>query len=129
MDPSLSDLDLEFSISEFEQAGLLFDTDRSHEVVSGAIPDSAPQDGGGPSSGVASTSEQSGTVNQDSDLAKPTVLDETMLPGAWGTPNLLQASSAEGPQGQHLGEPVGSYKKKQQQNREHQRRFRQRQKV
>ena len=128
MEPSLSDLDLEFSISEFEQAGLLFDTDRSHEVESGAIPDSAPQGGGGPRSGVASTSEQSGTVNQDSGLARPTVLDETMLPGAWGTPNLLQASSGEGSQGQHLGEPVGSYKK-QQQNREHQRRFRQRQKV
>ena len=128
MESSLSDL--QFSVSEFEQAGLLPDLD--NEIFSGARASPAPHAIDGPTSGVESTSE-SGNLTQDSGLVRPVVSDQNLLPGPWNTPDLLHASSAAGRdvQHQHLGPTVSiePYSKKQQQNREHQKRFRQRQKV
>ena len=131
MESSLSDL--QFSVSEFEQAGLLPDLD--NEVFSRARASPAPHAIDGPASGVESTgtSDLSGNLTQDSGLVRPVVSDQNLLPGPWDTPDLLHASSAEGRDVQHQQPgPVISiepYSRKQQQNREHQKRFRQRQKV
>ncbi len=129
MESSLSDL--QFSVSEFEQAGLRPDVD--NEVFSRAGASPAPHEIDGPPSGVESTSDQSGNLTQDSGLVRPVVSDQNLLPGPWDTPNLLHASCAAGRDVQHQQPgPVISiepYSKKQQQNREHQKRFRQRQKV
>ena len=128
MESSLSDL--QFSVSEFEQAGLLPDLD--NEFVSGARASPAPHAIDGPTSGVESTSE-SGNLTQDSGLVRPVVSDQNLLPGPWNIPDLLHASSAASRdvQHQHPGPTISiePYSKKQQQNREHQKRFRQRQKV
>ncbi len=129
MESSLSDL--QFSVSEFEQAGLLPDLD--NEVFSRARSSPAPYAIDGPASGVESTSDLSGNLTQDSGFVRPVVSDQKLLPGPWDTPDLLHASSAAGGDVQHQQPgPVISkepYSKKQQQNREHQKRFRQRQKV
>lgn len=128
MESSLSDL--QFSVSEFEQAGLLPDLD--NEFVSGARASPAPHAIDGPTSGVESTSE-SGNLTQDSGLVRPVVSDQNLLPGPWNIPDLLHASSAASRdvQHQHPGPTISiePYSKKQQQNREHQKRFRQRQKA
>ncbi len=129
MESSLSDL--QFSVSEFEQAGLLPDLD--NEVFSRARASPASHAIDGPASGVESTSDLSGNLTQDSGLVRPIVSDQNLLPGPWGTPDLLHASSAADRDAQHQqpGPSISKepYSKKQQQNREHQKRFRQRQKV
>lgn len=124
MESSLSDL--QFSVSEFEQAGLLPDLD--NEVLSRSRSSPAPYAIDGPASGVESTSDVSGNLTQDSGFVRPVVSDQKLLPGPWDTPDLLHASSAAGGDVQHQQPgPVISkepYSKKQQQNREHQKRFR-----
>ncbi|DBA91914.1 TPA: hypothetical protein ACH3X2_003818 [Trebouxia sp. C0005] len=129
MESSLSDL--QFSVSEFEQAGLL--PDLHDDEFSRARASPTPNAVDGVASGVESTSDQSGKLPQDRGLVRPVVFDQNLLPGPWDTPDLLHASSAAGRDVQHQQPgPVIStepYSKKQQQNREHQKRFRQRQKA
>lgn len=107
--------------------------DLDNEVFSRARASPAPHAIDGPASGVESTSVLSGNFNQDSGLVRPVVSDQNLLPGPWNTPDLLHASSAAGRDVQHQqpGPLISKepYSKKQQQNREHQKRFRQRQKV